>query len=391
MKSGRLVQICLFLLSALIMMSSCEEDPDMRKRRRNKQKYRLKHKKVEILPYVAPEVSVIDFDTPELSGGDIVYTAYSADGIGPVVVRGINPRFGSSENAAMIFDSNKPTGRDPDLCTPHRDFGGKGRGEGGKHGSAYENKYSLNNVLMVSENLNPDNPDDEGRHKGAELIFDFSKVRRNYNSIVVQSIDILDIEQTQNGEVASVEFLDEDLKVLKEIQFPVVGDNGYARVELPYVPFVNRIVVRFTGSGAVDNIAFKAKNATCTLPKDFFAQNAEEWEAVDANETFFLCTHNYFDALTNGVQGSGYYSLSEQYITAKLNVYNGAPLPREVKTAITMAEDLFNYYGPARITQLPEGDPLRKMFMDVALVLDNYNTGKIGPGMCTQLVADNEY
>jgi hypothetical protein len=339
------------------------------------------------LPYVEPNTSVINFDNPGVSSGDIISSVYSTDGIGPVVVKGMNPRFGNNTNAAMIFNSNKRTGGDPDLCTPHKDFGGKGMGEGGKYGSAYENKYRLNNVLIISEDLNPCDPDDEGSRKGARLIFDFTKVRKNYNSIIIKSIDVLDIADNTSDELAFVELLDENQKVLRKIDFPVVGDNGYARVHLPYVPFVNSIVINFVGSGAIDNIAFQAKHATCTLPKSYFIQHPEEWGAIDAEATFFLCGHNYRDALANGVEGSGYYILSEQYITAMLNVYRGASTPREVMTAMSMASDLFNYYSPVRINQLAESDPLRKMFLNVALVLDDYNNGRMGPGMCTELAS----
>ena len=389
MKSRRLIPIGLFLLSALFLMSGCEEDMDMKKKKNQKHKIHQKNKSIIALPYVEPNISVINFDNPGVSSGDIISSVYSADGIGPVVVKGNNPRFGSHQNAAMIFNSNKRTGGDPDLCTPHKDFGGKGMGEGGKYGSDYENKYRLNNVLIISEDLDQSDPDDEGDYEGAQLMFDFTKVRKNYNSIIIKSIDVLDIADNASDESAFIELLDENRKVLKKIQFPVVGDNGYARIYLPYVPFVNSIVVNFVGSGAIDNIAFQANHATCTLPKSYFIQNPEEWSAIDAEETFFLCGHNYFDALANGVDGSGYYILSEHYITAMLNVCRGASTSREVMTAMSMAEDLFNYYSPVRINQLAEGDPLRKMFLNVAVVLDDYNNGRMGPGMCIELASAN--
>jgi hypothetical protein len=198
---------------------------DMKKKKHPKIKIDRKSKNYVELPGEELNTSVINFDTPVLSAGDILSTVYRADGIGPVMVRGNNPRFGIRKNAAMIFDSSKPTGDDPDLGTPHKDFRGPGKGEGGKYGGAFENKYKLNNVLIVSEDLDSKDPDDEGRRAGTQLIFDFTQVRKNYPSIVVKSIDILDIEENETGEIAFIEFLDENLTVLEKIHFTVVVDN----------------------------------------------------------------------------------------------------------------------------------------------------------------------
>jgi hypothetical protein len=388
MRKSRLLSACFFLLSTVILLSSCEEDMDMRKKKNPKIKIDRKSKQFIELPRVDLNTSVINFDTPTLSAGDILSTVYSADGIGPVLVRGNNPRFGIRKNAAMIFDSNKPTGGDPDLGTPHKDFRGPGKGEGGKYGSSYENKYKLNNVLIISEDLDSSDPDDEGRRAGTQLIFDFTQVRKNYPSIVVKSIDVLDIEENETGEIAFIEFLDENLTVLKKIYFPAVGDNGYARVNLPYVPFVNRIVVQFTGSGAIDNIAFMAKSSACVLSKDYFIAHPEAWGGLNFETPFFLCDHDYYNALAGATNGSGYYMLSQQYITALLNVYNGAQVPAEVMSAIDMAKDLFEYYTPSRIGQLKEGDPLRQMFLNISKVLDDYNNGFAGIPTCTVLAVN---
>ena len=112
-----------------------------------------------------PVEAVIDFEG--IPAGTIVDQVSSGNGIsgapieGFVIVRGFNPVFGESVNAAMIFDMRCPplpgspatcTGNDSDLFNP--DFG---------------------NSLIISEDLNGDNPDDADE-VGAVFGFEYSQL-----------------------------------------------------------------------------------------------------------------------------------------------------------------------------------------------------------------------
>ena len=86
---------------------------------------------------------VIDFEG--LPRGTIPISVLGDLGSGPIGVVGTNPAFPAGTNAAVIFDSNNPTGGDTDLGTPHMDFGGPGDRDGGADGAPFENNTALNN------------------------------------------------------------------------------------------------------------------------------------------------------------------------------------------------------------------------------------------------------
>ena len=78
--------------------------------------------------------------------------------------------------AARIFDSSQPGGSngDPDLGSPNWSCpgGGPGVGDGGKHGTAYENCNPLGMVLIIQE-TDKDTPDDN--YGGGWITFDFDE------------------------------------------------------------------------------------------------------------------------------------------------------------------------------------------------------------------------
>jgi hypothetical protein len=146
------------------------------------------------------------------------------------------------------------------------------------------------------------------------------------------------------------------------------------------------MVVEFQGSGAVDNIAFCPKKASCTFTQGYYKnikKHLEDWCGVAPTDIFFLSGHDYLTALTeSSAGGNGYYILSQQYVAAVNNFCNGADAPEIVTEALDKAKDLFEQYTPAEIGALGGDDPLRQMFIDVSNTLDDYNNGRIGPGHC---------
>lgn len=121
----------------------------------------------------------IDDAGASLLAGQIVDTEWATWG---VQVTTNSP----SSHPAMIFDSANPTGNDPDLGSPHEDFGGPGRGVGGGSGKPGQNSRPLGKVLIVAENLNSANPDDAAG--GGTLIFKFDYPVR------IDEVQLLDID-----------------------------------------------------------------------------------------------------------------------------------------------------------------------------------------------------
>ncbi|UWR23580.1 hypothetical protein [Sulfitobacter sp. S190] len=125
-----------------------------------------------------------------------------------------------SQNDAMIFDTDAPTGGDHDL--------------------AYDDQ---GNALIISEDNDGSDPDDNAH--GGSLTFDFDAPS------AVQSLEFLDIEEA--GGVVSL--FDANGDAISNFDIPVSGDNGQGTLDIN-VEGVSTMEVSLVGSGAVDNLVF---------------------------------------------------------------------------------------------------------------------------------------
>lgn len=340
----------------------------------------------------AEDLDVIDFEA--FSKGDIVSSVYSRDGAGPVNVMGVNPRF-PEQNAAMIFDSAVPSGGDPDLGTPHVDFGGPGVGVGGQMGSVYENNTALGKVLIITEDFDSNDPDDADLREST-FTFDFSEL----TNVSVYSMNIMDVEATEN--TATVKFYNGSDALIAQFGLPKVGDNGVHNYGFGEgVHDVAKMVVNLNGSGAIDNIVFFSETIVtpppgtgCTFTQGYWknhtkyssAKRDDTWDKIGAtgeDTPFFMSGSTYIEVMKTAPKGgNAYFILAHQYIAAKLNTLKGAYAPEEVLDAMAEAEAIFNAYTPAQIGALKGNDPLRQEMIEYATLLDRYNNGIIGPGHC---------
>ena len=197
--------------------------------------------------------------------GETCTTIQSAAG-DPILIDGFDPDHGIGVNAAMIFDSNNPTGGDVDLGSPNEtcDNPGPGIGAGGEKGRSFENcpldagQALLDNVLIISEDLDPTDPDDSAR-RGTQITVDFSQLE---GVVTLFSMSLLDLEQR----TASVQIFDAGDNLLFNLTpIPRTGDNGLAMI--PFngpsgVSGVARIVVLLNGSGSIDTIVFLQEEET---------------------------------------------------------------------------------------------------------------------------------
>jgi len=324
----------------------------------------------------------IDFDKGNFEAGDIVSKIYCPDGQGPITVMGLNPDF--NDNAAMIFDSSNPTGDDEDLGTPNESFGGPGKAYNSD--PVPSNSLALNNVLIVSEDLDSSDPNDASI-TGVALWLDFSAL----GLVTLYAMDVLDVNNP-----AYVQLLDADDNELLKVDLPITGDNGLAMVDLGPTSGVVKMHVVLNGSGAssgaIDNICFEKEEETgCTFTLGYWKNHANSgdnkynptWELLGPlgkNEPLFLSEKTYFQAISAG-GGNAYYQLSQQYVAAVLNALGGASTT-VVNSELTEAKNLFETYTPAQIGALQGNNPTRKKFIGLSEILDKYNNGRIGPGHC---------
>lgn len=198
-------------------------------------------------------------DTLDFEGidtGTILTSMNSAGGAGPILVSGYNPSFGAGVEAAVVFDSSNPTGGDPDLGSPHTDFGGPGVGSGGANGATYANTTPLGKILIVAENLTLGggglvaDPDD-ATLAGMTLDFDFAAL----GTVTLSSCTYIDIESSRPD--GSVEMFDAGGASLGVVALTSVGDNGVNTVSLGSVAGVDHLRVTLNGSGAIAGFEFE--------------------------------------------------------------------------------------------------------------------------------------
>ncbi|MEO6039338.1 MAG: T9SS type A sorting domain-containing protein [Saprospiraceae bacterium] len=132
----------------------------------------------------------------------------------------------------------------------------------------------------------------------------------------------------------------------------------------------------------------------CTLTIGYWKTHSEfgpapydnTWAQLSngASTTFFLSGTSYYNVAWTAPAGNAYYIMAHQYIAAKLNKLNGASVPAAVQTAYNSATTLLNTYTPAQIAGLAGNNALRKQFVNMATILENYNSGLTGPGHCAE-------
>ena len=149
------------------------------------------------------------------SAGDVLF-----DQIDDFTVVGTRDGDTSGTNAAMIFDSNNPTGGDGDL----------GIGTG--------------NILIISEDDDSSDPDDNAH--GGTLDFTFNGIAD------LDKIRVVDIDY---GETITFDLYDVDGNLIRTINGGDTGNGGTKFVELDTFG-VARMVVTLSGSGAVDNLKY---------------------------------------------------------------------------------------------------------------------------------------
>ncbi|MEL7212159.1 MAG: Hint domain-containing protein [Pseudomonadota bacterium] len=150
----------------------------------------------------------IDFN--DLSAGDLVTTQF--------IDKGFTVTSSDPVNPVMVFDTSNPTGGDNDLAT-----------------------NNLGNVLILSEDRDPTDPDDNA--SGGSFIFDFE------NPANIVNLGLLDIEQ---GATIDLTFADGSTQ---SVSVAATADGGQFTQWLN-ADNVMQMTVTLPTSGAIDNLCF---------------------------------------------------------------------------------------------------------------------------------------
>jgi len=194
-------------------------------------------------PVQAVKMAKIDFEG--LAEGDIVDNLSHGAGIsgdpieGDVTVFGSNPNFpgnppdNPAPNTAMIFDTT---------CA------------GGCSGGDDDLKVEQGNVLIISEDLDPSDPDDAESPGDFYFNFDFSKFGNG--TVNLKKLTYADIDG--NEAPGSIEVYKGTQPVKDPIALPQTGDNRKREVNID-ANDINRLVVKFNGSMMIDNIEIETE------------------------------------------------------------------------------------------------------------------------------------
>ncbi len=138
----------------------------------------------------------------------------------------------------------------------------------------------------------------------------------------------------------------------------------------------------------------------CTLTPGYWMTHShaggapydETWDllANGENTIFFMSGKSYIEVLSTSPGGNAYFILTFAYIATELNFLNNAGSTPEVDAAFDAATLLLQTYTPAQIAALRGNHPIRKQFVNIAKILDDYNNGLTGPGHCGDTVTETE-
>ena len=155
--------------------------------------------------------------------------------------------FGGGPNAAVIFDTDNPTGGDNDLAAP---FSSATPG--------LSDSYTPGNVLIIQERDNCDFtagsctvPDDEGSRPAGEFEFVFN------TAVILESLDFFDIEPIESSKAIRLFDVNDDPIFAGSFVVPDTGgDRKWDRLDFSNATGVKRMVIGMGGSGAIDNLSY---------------------------------------------------------------------------------------------------------------------------------------
>ncbi|MGB3714096.1 MAG: DUF5666 domain-containing protein [Candidatus Promineifilaceae bacterium] len=175
--------------------------------------------------------------------------------------------------------------------------------------------------------------------------------------------------------------VDGDLSLGDLVRLTFVADDGrWLAQEIDNLQ-ENYTMLAMADSPELEGTPVPLNTGNCTYGKGYWKNHSEEWP--DTKLTLGIVTYDQeelLDILRTSPRGDATYILASQLIAAKLNVLAGANTS-VISATITAADAWLETYPPDRD---PTG-PDRQEGVHLAEILDDYNSGTIGPGSCDDL------
>jgi hypothetical protein len=206
-------------------------------------------------------VNVLDFDSFE--NGQIINDEYLASY--GVSIDSLNYRDGGIEGRQVAFNTLNNSSNDNDLefNNSNNDYNDSNSkfSYSALNLENYQGSSNPGNVLILQENSTGcedgvcNEPDDEGRRAAGYFEFNFSSI------VSILNIDFFDVEDSANQDAKyyAIHFFDQDNNEIHNNHFvPSMDDGQFVRMAFSGVDNVKRLVLNMPGSGAIDNLAFRA-------------------------------------------------------------------------------------------------------------------------------------
>ena len=206
-------------------------------------------------------VNVLDFDSFE--NGQIIDDEYLASY--GVSIDSLNYRDGGIIGRQVAFDTLRNNTRDSDLefNNSNNDYNDSNSAFSytALNLGGYQGASNPGNVLILQENSTGcgdgvcNYPDDEGRRAAGYFEFSFTSL------VSILNIDFFDVEDraNQDAKFYAIHFFDQDNNEIHSNHFvPSMNDGQFVRMAFSGIDNVKRLVLNMPGSGAIDNLAFRA-------------------------------------------------------------------------------------------------------------------------------------
>ncbi|WP_425410325.1 VPLPA-CTERM sorting domain-containing protein [Hyphococcus sp.] len=182
----------------------------------------------------AAQAAPVTIDFESLSAGDLVSTQFA----GVTISGARNGAPMGSPNAAMVFDTDNPTGNDSDLAAP---FDNPTTGP--------VEMLMPGNVLIVSTDDNASDPDDAAGGGMLSFLFD--------QAVTIFSLNAFDIN---GSESITFDFFDVNDVLITSISNGMVttGDNEFLGFNFN-IAGVARLAITLSGSGAIDDLVYEVE------------------------------------------------------------------------------------------------------------------------------------
>lgn len=142
---------------------------------------------------------------------------------------------------------------------------------------------------------------------------------------------------------------------------------------------------------AITPAAQAGDSSTCQFTQGYWQNRAQNaggetslvWTGL-RDKSFYLSGTTYAEVLTISPRGNEYWILAHQLVAAEANWLSGADdTDPDLRHALDRAKALMALTTPEEVAALPKDDPDRIELVELSRVLDDWNNGWIGSGVCS--------